>query len=109
MIKLQNTVQRYIRKLFKRDRARIINLYPYRNILSQKELQEIAKRSKIPIERYTKSELARMYKRTVQTFMKWVRDNKLLMQELKRTGYKSSLKEFTKEQVLLIFAYLGEP
>lgn len=50
-----------------------------------------------------------MYNRRVQTFMTWVQNNKPLLNELKRTGYRKLAKEFTKKQVLLIFSYLGEP
>jgi len=62
-----------------------------------------------PVKRYTKSELAMLYKRTVPTLMNWINDNPELIEALSRLGYKKSQKEFRKEHVRLIFTYLGEP
>jgi hypothetical protein len=76
---------------------------------SPAELETFAKKVETPIRRYTKSELALLYNRSVATLMSWINQHELLLDELKKSGYKKSLKEFRKEHVLLIFAYLGEP
>lgn len=62
-----------------------------------------------PVKRYTKSELAGLYNRSVSTVMIWMNDHPELIQLLKETGYKKSQKVFKKAQVQLIFEHLGEP
>lgn len=106
MRKLRLYVQRLIKTSLKPDEVKI---EPVVQFLSTKELLEIKSTLDTPIKRYSKSDLAFMYKRNIQTFMKWIRNNKALFCELKKKGYQSSQKDFSKEQVLLIFAYLGEP
>ena len=61
------------------------------------------------VKRYTKSELAVLYKRPVNTLMRWINADNELLQELYQTGYKRFQKEFKKEQVRIIFRHLGEP
>ena len=109
MRKFQNTVQKYIRILFKKDN----NPQP---ILAEKgkkytpaEIEDLAKKFETPLQRYTKSELAGLYNRTVVTLMSWINQHKILSEELNARGYRKTQREFTKEHVLLIFAYLGEP
>lgn len=61
------------------------------------------------VKRYTKSELAALYKRPVNTLMRWINRDDELMQALAQTGYNRFQKEFKKEQVRIIFRHLGEP
>lgn len=61
------------------------------------------------VKRYTKSELAALYNRPVNTLMRWIYKDDELMQALAQTGYDRFQKEFKKEQVRIIFRHLGEP
>jgi len=99
-------VLKYINGLFKKDNTKSKTIQT-RPLLS--ELESYARQVSTPIQRYTKSELARLYNRRVPTLMSWINNNKDLIRELEDRGYKKSSKEFKKEHVLLIFAYLGEP
>lgn len=103
MKKLLNTVQRLIRRLFRRD-----NLLKIQFVNRPVEVKPDSY-FETPVKRYTKSELARLYNRKVETLMSWINDNPELIQSLKASGYKKSHKEFRKEHVRLIFTYLGEP
>ena len=49
------------------------------------------------IKRYSKSELAQLYKRPVITLMRWIHNDEDLMKELLTHGYKKSLKALKKE------------
>ena len=96
-------MRKLIKKLFKRDNP-VIN----RQINLSIEIKPDSY-FETPIKRYTKSELARLYNRKVETLMSWINDNPELIGALKAQGYKKSHKEFRKEHVRLIFTYLGEP
>ena len=61
------------------------------------------------ITRCTKSKLAEMYDRSVDTIMRKVHRDQELMKELKAARYNKWQKELTKEQVRIIYRYLGEP
>lgn len=61
------------------------------------------------IKRYSKAELAQLYKRPVITLMRWIHNDEDLMQELMKEGYKKSQKALKKEQIRIIFKHLGEP
>ena len=106
MKELQNTVLKYINGLFKKDNSKGKAI---QTRLLPTELESYARQVSTPIQRYTKSELARLYNRRVPTLMSWINNNKDLIRELEGRGYKKSSKESKKEHVLLIFAYLGEP
>jgi|GEM_PF-3267978 len=93
MKKFQNTVQRLICKLSAKDSDSKHNFPVNENL----------------VKRYTKSELARLYNRPLNTVMRWIHSDEELMQELHKSGYKKSQKELKKEQVRIIFEYLGEP
>lgn len=103
MKKSLNTVQRLIRRLFRKDNPLRIH-YVNRPV-------EVKPDSyfETPVKRYTKSELAGLYNRKVETLMSWINDNPELIGALKAQGYKKYHKEFRKEHVRLIFTYLGEP
>jgi hypothetical protein len=103
MKKLLNTVQEFIKKLFKRD-----NPVRYQHVSFPIEVKPDSY-FETPIKRYTKSELAGLYNRKVETLMSWINDNPELIGALKALSYKKSHKEFRKEHVRLIFTYLGEP
>lgn len=63
----------------------------------------------------SKSELALQYlpdlapHSAVNRFMAWVKFNKALFAALLATGYRTTQKQFTRQQVQLIYDYLGEP
>ena len=61
------------------------------------------------IKRYTKSELADLYRKPVYSLMRWIKKDEELFEELLATGYNTYQKEFKKEQVQIIFKHLGEP
>lgn len=61
------------------------------------------------VKRYTKSELASLYNRPVNTLMRWINKDYELTEALRQTGYNRFQKEFKKEQVRIIFKHLGEP
>ena len=106
MKRLQNIVLKYINGLFKKVNSKSQS---FQTRLLPTELESYARQVSTPIQRYTKSELARLYNRRVPTLMSWINNNKDLIRELEERGYKKSSKEFKKEHVLLIFSYLGEP
>ena len=94
---LQKIVQNFTDKSYKKDKLDIENI-PYSFPVNEKL-----------IKRYTKSELALLYNRPVNTLMRWINTDEDLIQELKRTGYNRFQKELKKEQVRIIFKHLGEP
>lgn len=96
-------MQRLIRRLFRRDNPLISHHVNYHIEKKPDSYFET------PVKRYTKSELARLYNRKVETLMSWINDNPELIGVLKAQGYKKYHKEFRKEHVRLIFTYLGEP
>jgi hypothetical protein len=96
-------VQKFIRKLFRRDNPIIVRQVNFPIEVKPDSYFET------PVKRYTKSELARLYNRKVETLMSWINDNPDLIGALKASGYKKSHKEFRKEHVRLIFTFLGEP
>ena len=97
MKRLQITVQRFIKRLFKKDK------------LIKFEPDFFGERYENHVKRYTKSELASLYQRPVNTLMRWIHGDIDLMCELKTNGYNKYQKEFKKEQVRIIFKHLGEP
>lgn len=109
MKKSRITVPKYIRILFKMDKKPMCVLPKKGKRYAPTELENFAKKFETPVQRYTKSELAILYNRSVATLMSWINQHEILLDELKSIGYKKSLKEFRKEHILLIFAYLGEP
>ncbi|MCK5168415.1 MAG: DUF4248 domain-containing protein, partial [Bacteroidales bacterium] len=109
MKKFRNTVLKYIRILFIRDNNPQSILPMKGKRYTHAELENFAKKLETPVQRYTKSELALLYNRSVATLMSWINQHEILLDELRNRGYKKTLKEFRKEHVLLIFAYLGEP
>ncbi|MBR1941631.1 MAG: DUF4248 domain-containing protein [Bacteroidaceae bacterium] len=64
---------------------------------------------------YSKKELALAYlpdispESAVNRLMCWIKLNRELTRELKKTGYSRWQKMLTARQVALIFHYLGEP
>lgn len=64
---------------------------------------------------YTKEELAVLYNPTqcvtvaLQTLARWIRTNRLLMEELNAIGYNKFRRGFTPKEVATIVKYLGEP
>ena len=96
MKKLQNTVQKYISKLFNKE-------------VEQNGATTSMNHADQLIKRYTKSELADLYKKPVYSLMRWIKNDEDLYSELKATGYRTYQKEFKKEQVRIIFRHLGEP
>lgn len=96
MRKLQLNVRNYIDKLFKKDDP-------------IKEQMKPNSSENPYVRRYTKSELAHLYKKPVYSLMRWIKQDEELFEELKATGYKTHQKEFKKEQVRIIFYHLGEP
>ena len=93
----QNTVQKLIRKLSARDKP--VLLFTENEISVNEDL----------VKRYTKSELATLYKRPVNTLMRWINKDSDLKEELIANGYNRYQKEFKKQQVRIIFRHLGEP
>jgi len=88
---LQNTVQKFMKEFFHKKNSE-------KNMINTVEPK-----------RYTKSQLAALYNRPVKTLMRWIHDDKELMEELKELGYNHYQKEFKKEQIRIIFDYIGEP
>lgn len=67
------------------------------------------------IKRYTKKELALLYFPSSSPdtarhhLMDWIKRDFLLKKALHQTGYRPTQREFTAQQVRLIFEFLGEP
>lgn len=61
------------------------------------------------VRRYTKSEMAAIYNRSVNTLIRWINADQDLLRELNAFKYNKWQKEFKKEQVRIIFKHLGEP
>ena len=97
MKKYQTLVQRFIGKLSKGDE------------ISEPKPNPLALKFEKYIKRYTKSELAALYNRPVNTLMRWINSDEELICELKSSGYHKYQKEFKREQVRIIFRHLGEP
>lgn len=95
---LQKAVQKLIEKLSPRDNHPI-QLFTENHLPINENL----------VKRYTKSELAALYKRPTNTLMRWINKDTDLKEELSASGYNRYQKEFKKEQVRIIFKHLGEP
>ena len=67
------------------------------------------------IKRYTKKELALLYfpdsspETANKHLMRWIKRNKHLMQKLEEINYKPNERWFTKQEVEIIFRYIGPP
>lgn len=69
------------------------------------------------IKSYYKSTLAQAYfpdapcavESSVHRLTRWIRNNPMLCDALKATGYRPAQKHYTRAQTALIFEYLGEP
>ncbi|MBP3680023.1 MAG: DUF4248 domain-containing protein [Bacteroidaceae bacterium] len=64
---------------------------------------------------YTKADLAHLYSphsstpTALQNLYRWMKRNKLLMNELQAVGYNKHRHSFLKQEVGIIVKYLGEP
>ena len=64
---------------------------------------------------YYKIELAQAYAPHITSgaalnrLANWIRTNRQLTEELRKTDYRTTQRMFTSKQVALIFEYLGEP
>ena len=67
------------------------------------------------IKRYTKKELALLYfpdsmpDTANKHLMRWIKRNKHLMQKLEEINYKPNERWFTKQEIEIIFRYIGPP
>ncbi len=68
------------------------------------------------IKPYGKSELALLYFPKTDSphtasnhLMSWIRRNPILVEELRKLGYRKSAKFFTPNEVALVVKYIGEP
>ena len=67
------------------------------------------------IKRYTKKELALLYfpdsspETANKHLMRWIKRNKPLMQKLEAINYRPNERWFTKQEVEIIFRYIGPP
>jgi len=64
---------------------------------------------RIPIQRYTKTQLALMYEVHYNTLRNWICENYELLDKLAKIDYQHTRKFFRKCEVKLIFRHLGEP
>lgn len=68
-----------------------------------------------PLRSYSKCELAQLYDpgasraTALRMLHRYITSAHGLLPALQRTGYRASHRRFTRHQVELIFAYLGEP